>query len=142
VLFFPFSLYIKSNSKDGNFNNKKKYKLFSVGEKEFIIFFFLFSDWEGFWAEADLAAVMDYHILCDPHGVLSTIICDLGNTYLHAGFALSYHTLIPVYLNIGFLASSTITRLLRFGRSNQVIQMDSLLPEEDFIAKTIPNLSI
>ena len=42
-------------------------------------------DWEGFWNETDLAAVMDFHVFGDEFEMLSSIVCDLGNTYLHAG---------------------------------------------------------
>jgi pterin-4a-carbinolamine dehydratase len=42
-------------------------------------------DWEGFWNESDLVALLDFHVFNDAHDMLGTIVCDLGNTYLHHG---------------------------------------------------------
>eukprot|EP00050_Salpingoeca_kvevrii_P001010 m.160529 g.160529 ORF g.160529 m.160529 type:complete len:943 (-) comp10275_c0_seq9:1724-4552(-) len=46
------------------------------------------ADWHGLWDTEDLAIVMDTHIIRDPHGVVGTVICELGNAYLHAGASL------------------------------------------------------
>lgn len=40
-------------------------------------------DWEGAWGEADLASVLNVHLLGDPNGCIGDVLCNLGNTYMH-----------------------------------------------------------
>ena len=41
--------------------------------------------WEGKYNEDTLAVLIDEHVLKDKSGIVGSVICELGNTYLHAG---------------------------------------------------------
>jgi hypothetical protein len=61
----------------------------------------------------ELASLLDHHILKDAHGALGSVLCELGNVYLH--FGMKKHSLLaPVCLSLAMTGApaSTLASLL------------------------------